>query len=156
MGFFDYFFNNMQEKVARHGTPLGMGFVGRGEYRIAYRINDNTFGKENKGRVIKFARKEKGREMNQREYEVWNKVKNTEYMQYFCPIREAHPEFKTLIMDYAAKPENPPTKDEAKKLFSNLKNDEKFDIVPRDFRENFGTHPEFENVIIDYPWTKIK
>jgi hypothetical protein len=154
MEFRDMFFNNLDRLRRKHLRRIDDK---QGFFRKAYRIQTNSFGEENRGRVVKVAlRKEKVR-ANSAEFQTWMSVSGTPMEQYFSPIRNRSENFEFIIMDYADP--SKATLENAKKLRNKLsdkidsddvplKRQSSLDISPR----NTGLHKQKGCVMIDYPW----
>lgn len=152
MGLIRKILNWHEENVHDIGSPLGLGYVDRGSGRIAYRTEE-VLGKKYKGKVAKVAKNEKGRKDNLKELETWEIVKDTNYEEFFCPIRDIRKDGKILIMDFAGKvPDD--ERNTAEQIIDKLKKE--FASTSDINLVNMGYHPDYGLVIIDYPWGKVK
>lgn len=79
-----------------HSSLKGLDKINSGKNRIVYKIVDNTYGEDVKGKVVKIDFDIE----NKMEVESWKYCKNTQYEKYVVPIRYHADDYSWIIMDY--------------------------------------------------------
>lgn len=91
-----------QIRRRREGTaespPDGLKKIGIGSNRIVYRIQDETYGSENIGNVIKVGLSDNVE--NEQEHAAWKYFSDTQYEPYLVPIIETGPNREWIMMPY--------------------------------------------------------
>ena len=141
--------DKLDSSVHDRGAPEELKYIARGSDRLAYRIANNRYGEEYRGKVVKIAKDQHSSKNNLLENETWNSVKNTDSGHLFCPVHYCDPDGKFLIMDYVKPaPENQESLNFCKKMRSKLP-------IADINRQNIGLHKERGYVMIDYPWGEL-
>lgn len=127
--------------------------IGSGIRRDVYRINSDAFGKQYKGKVVKYAQRKETIEDNRKEFSTWMNVKGTKIGNDFCPIRDRSENFEFLVMDYA-RPISRVRGVETDEMTVRMEREIKLkgETVHDLYDGNFGYHDERGLVVIDYPW----
>lgn len=145
-----------ESKRGELGDISGADFLGSGTGRIAYRIKDERYGSEYKGKVFKIAiptPNGSARDKNKKELQTWQVVKsNKRLVRHFCPIRDVSKNYSWIVMDYAnpvkfSRIRSSKKKYQIEKVLKFLE-DKDLDL----HKGNIGKHPELGIVLIDYPW----
>lgn len=145
-----------ESKKENPGSLKDAEILGSGTGRIAYRIENNRYGTEYRGKVFKVAIPSpsgSARKTNKRELQTWQAVKsNKKLVDHFCPVRDIAGDYSWIVMDYA-KPVKFSRIRSAKKKYDIEKVIEFLEEKDLDLHKgNIGKHPDLGIVLIDYPW----
>jgi hypothetical protein len=80
----------------KYSNLKGLSKIGSGKNRIAYKIMDDSYGSDVKGKVLKVDFDIE----NEMEVEAWEHYNSTNIKKYLVPIREYAEDYSWIIMDY--------------------------------------------------------
>lgn len=115
-------------------------YVDHGTDRIVFTVDAPLYD----DKVVKIARREQGYAANEQEYRNWRALRNGEYGEWLCPVREIGGDGAYVVMDYTDT-----SRGDDHAAQRHLAPFPPEDIVP----SNVGYHPERGTVLIDYSWS---